>query len=227
MILAKLGGPIFWCCCCCCCCVLVPCLLVLLVVGCLLLLVVGCLLLVACCWLLVVVVAVAGCCCCCCCCCCVVGGGAARVSHDSPRPCKRVHLRVPALAPPKFNEKTPRERRKSEISDGRRTESAKFWAPTLWGPPSGPSGPHQWTSHPTLPPSPTHPPRSTKTGPPTTTHTNTHTHNTLFSHLNFGMPCLCLAPMSTHTETSSSEVAPLTPRDWLSRKHSVSRPWLQ
>ena len=60
--------------------------------------------------------------------------GAARVSHDS-------HLRVPALqTPPKFHEKTPRERKraKMEAGEGKKRE---MLAPT-------PSGPHRAGPHP-------------------------------------------------------------------------------
>ena len=58
------------------------------------------------------------------------GFGAAGASHDSPRTPKCAHLRVPALqTPPKFHEKTPIERRKSEISDGRRKKSEILGGP--------------------------------------------------------------------------------------------------
>ena len=74
-----------------------------------------------------------------------------------PENSKRAHLSVPALqTPPKFHEKTPRERRKNEISGGREKKKREiFRAPTPFGPPlflgsglhsSGPptpSGPHQ------------------------------------------------------------------------------------
>ena len=54
---------------------------------------------------------------------------AAGARTRQPENSKRAHLRVPALqTPPKFNEKTPRERRKNEISGGREKKSAKFWA---------------------------------------------------------------------------------------------------
>ena len=69
-------------------------------------------------------------------------------------------------------------------------------------------------------------------------HPRQHTHTHAFSHLNFGMPCLCLAPMYTHKpQLWNASVSvwlqcpqfwrslPLTLPDWLSRKHTVSRPW--
>ena len=51
-------------------------------------------------------------------------------------------MSVPALqTPPKFHEKTPRERRKNEISGGREKKKARnFWPPTLRAP--TPPGPH-------------------------------------------------------------------------------------
>ena len=61
------------------------------------------------------------------------GCGAAGVSHDNP---KRAHFRAPALpTPPKFHERTPRERKKKENCGGRREEKARNFAPpTLRGP---------------------------------------------------------------------------------------------
>ena len=57
---------------------------------------------------------------------------------------KRAHLRVPALqTPPKFHEKTPREREREKKSEdgGRRgkKKSAKFWAPAFGHPPFEPT----------------------------------------------------------------------------------------
>ena len=49
--------------------------------------------------------------------------------HTMTREPKRAHLNVrSSKTPPKFNEKTPRERRKKEISGGREKKRAKFWA---------------------------------------------------------------------------------------------------
>ena len=148
----------FWCfsqiCCCCCCCC-----------SWLLLLVVGC-----CCLLLFVVVPD-----CCCLLLFVVLGPefsgcrvkprrpeVAGASLGNPREPKRAHLSAPALqTPPKFHEKTPRERRKNEISGGReRKKRAKFWALHPSGPPTlraplflGSSGPpHLRAPHSSGPP---------------------------------------------------------------------------
>ena len=52
-----------------------------------------------------------------------------------PENSKRAHLSVPAhQTPPIFNEKTPRERRKNEISGGREKKARNFGAPTLRAP---------------------------------------------------------------------------------------------
>ena len=67
-----------------------------------------------------------------------------------PENSKRAHFRAPALqTPPKFHERTPRERKKKENCGGKKEKSAKFWAPH-------PSGLH---------PSKLHPSGSTLRGP--------------------------------------------------------------
>ena len=56
--------------------------------------------------------------------------------HTTAREPKCAQLSAPALqTPPKFHEKTPRERTKNEISVEESKKSAKFWA-------THPSGPH-------------------------------------------------------------------------------------
>ena len=70
--------------------------------------------------------------------------------HDSPRTPKRAHFRAPALqTPPKFHEKTPRERKRARMGAGEGKKNAHFWAshpsgPPPFGPPSAPhpSGPN-------------------------------------------------------------------------------------
>ena len=58
-----------------------------------------------------------------------------------PENSKRAHLRALALqTPPKFHEKTPRERRKNEISGGREQKKREILGPPPSGPP--PSVPH-------------------------------------------------------------------------------------
>ena len=54
-----------------------------------------------------------------------------------PKNSKRAHLRVPALqTPPKFHERTPRERKKKENCGGRREKKARnFGPPTVQAPP--------------------------------------------------------------------------------------------
>ena len=62
---------------------------------------------------------------------------AAGARTRQPENSKRAHLRVPALqTPPKFNEKTPRETRKNEISGGREKKKREI----LGGPAEGGPG---------------------------------------------------------------------------------------
>ena len=57
------------------------------------------------------------------------------LAHDSPRTPSVAHFRAPALqTPPKFHERTPRERKKKENCGGRREKKARnFGPPTLLG----------------------------------------------------------------------------------------------
>ena len=85
---------------------------------------------------------------------------AAEARTRQPENSKRAHLSVPALqTPPKFNEKTPRERRKNEISGGREQKKSEILGLQLFGPhPSGPhhpSGPQPFGPPPFGPPPPT------------------------------------------------------------------------
>ena len=84
---------------------------------------------------------------------------AAGARTQQPENSKRAHFRAPALqTPPKFHERTPRERKKKENCGGRREKKARnfgpptllgstllappfwtppFWAPPFWAPPFG------------------------------------------------------------------------------------------
>ena len=71
---------------------------------------------------------------------------AAGARTRQPENSKRAHFRAPALqTPPKFHERTPRERKKKENCGGRREKKREilalppFWAPPFWAPPFGAS----------------------------------------------------------------------------------------
>ena len=87
-----------------------------------------------------------------------------------PKNSKRAHFRAPTCqTPPKFHEKTPRERRKERILRREREKKAKFWATHPSGPhPLGPhpSGPHSLGPNPSGPqPSGPHPSGPHPSGP--------------------------------------------------------------
>ena len=84
----------------------------------------------------------------------LICGFGARVSHDNPRT-PNVHIRgsPSSKTSPKFNEKTPRERKRAQMEAGEGKTRAKFWAvrrrgPAQGGPASGgPEGPNQHQPH--------------------------------------------------------------------------------
>ena len=100
-------------------------------------------------------------------CCCVLVWGRRGFTRQ-PENSKRAHFRTPALqTPPKFHEKTPRERRKNEIFQREREKKARnFRPPTLWALPFLSSGPLPFGPPPLRAPTPSGPPSKVPPCPP-------------------------------------------------------------